>query len=519
MSDNNSFESKIRGKLEAYEAPYDAKYWKSYKRKYMPWSWLAFAKLWYMPYIFSSLLVTAFTFLHWHNEPKQTITDNSQKADKLFIQERLTVVDTIYVYDTVYVYKQVKAAAQNSKILSTKSAGKVSEKSYLLNQTESSELLSNGSKADKITSADSEKFSAKNTDVTQSQLVENNLDERNLNKDKNKVEGNSLSENTNKSLSKVSNLLQQESYVDNEEGETQQNLANNYESKQVQPKTQNSLIKKFTNETIANGDNSLVLSNSLENLAENIIQQDTLYNVNSVQPKTLNNELISDNEQPTTNHLDDEEKEHKPTKKKKERNPISIDWGTSIGFQSTFYVPLNYENIDFMGGFSAGFLGALSANRFELSAGVKAGLLVYEYDDFLLADTQRFPEFSQLTEEPEDIEIRITTLFVPLQLGYAFYEQNKWRVSARFGVLGQALLQENYEYVFDDNEEEIVSRAPNSSGFIFSHISAGVNAQYRFGSKWQLESGLMYNHSVNKVGYSEFRLPLLNVNLGISRYF
>lgn len=93
-----SFEDKIRQQLESYEAPYDKSYWKKYARTY-PAPRLAWWKLWWMPYAFSSLLF-GIAWL-WFGRDAQPLLTAEVLRDTVVVQQTVVTRDTLVVRDTV----------------------------------------------------------------------------------------------------------------------------------------------------------------------------------------------------------------------------------------------------------------------------------------------------------------------------------------------------------------------------------------------------------------------------------
>ncbi len=93
-----SFEDKIRQQLEGYEAPYEKSYWKKYARTY-PAPRLAWWKLWWMPYLFSSLLFGGAWF--WLGRDAQRLPDATSTRDTVVVKELVVTRDTLVVRDTI----------------------------------------------------------------------------------------------------------------------------------------------------------------------------------------------------------------------------------------------------------------------------------------------------------------------------------------------------------------------------------------------------------------------------------
>lgn len=93
-----SFEDKIRQQLESYEAPYEKSYWKKYARTY-PAPRLAWWKLWWLPYVFSSLLFGGAWF--WLDKDVQRMPDATSLRDTIVVKELVVTRDTLVVRDTV----------------------------------------------------------------------------------------------------------------------------------------------------------------------------------------------------------------------------------------------------------------------------------------------------------------------------------------------------------------------------------------------------------------------------------
>lgn len=93
-----SFEDKIRQQLEGYEAPYEKSYWKKYARTY-PAPRLGWWKLWWMPYVFSSLLF-GIAWL-WFGRDAQPLSTAEVLRDTVVVNQTIVTRDTLVVRDTV----------------------------------------------------------------------------------------------------------------------------------------------------------------------------------------------------------------------------------------------------------------------------------------------------------------------------------------------------------------------------------------------------------------------------------
>lgn len=115
-----SFEDKIRQQLESYEAPYEKPYWKKYARTY-PAPRLSWWKLWWMPYLFSSLLFGGAWF--WFGRDAQRLPDAASLRDTVVVKELVVTRDTLVVRDTVVLVWR----AENSQQRSTRGSQKIEE--------------------------------------------------------------------------------------------------------------------------------------------------------------------------------------------------------------------------------------------------------------------------------------------------------------------------------------------------------------------------------------------------------
>lgn len=115
-----SFEDKIRQQLESYEAPYEKSYWKKYARTY-PAPRLSWWKLWWMPYLFSSLLFGGAWF--WFGRDAQRLPDAASLRDTVVVKELVVTRDTLVVRDTVVLVWR----AENSQQRSTRGSQKIED--------------------------------------------------------------------------------------------------------------------------------------------------------------------------------------------------------------------------------------------------------------------------------------------------------------------------------------------------------------------------------------------------------
>ena len=445
MSDTNHFENKIRGKLETYEAPYKPEYWKHYKKTYLPNYWLAFLKKWYMPYVFSSLLIGALAALFWHQKPNETgFYSQEAQTDTVYVYQTLTQKDTLVVYDTVYVMSR-----PNWSTLRTNSIAP--------------QNLTANKKAN-TSSPQPTLIAQQNKEINREPRVDEPLQA---------LTDEQLLKAQYKELARL----------------------------QRERRAQADSIKKFEESS------NTALSEPKEPVGDTLTLEESI----AEKEENLAEVTQAKSEDPKP------EPAEKPKKEKKERKPRQ--WNYGLGMIGSYYLPLDYQNIDFMGGASFGISASVGVNRWSIELSAQPGRLVYEYDDLTLENVQRFPDYPNLTTVPEDIEIWTTQMFMPLQIGYDFIQAPSWGLSARVGVLSQILMRENYEYVFDDGEQEIIRTAPGNPRFLFSHASVGFHAHYKISAKWQIESGLMYHHPLQRLGYSGFRTPLLPISIGLRRTF
>jgi hypothetical protein len=437
---NNPFENKIRSKLEAYEAPYKPEYWKQYKKKYQTAIWLEWAKRWYMPYLFNSLLIGALAWIFWHqNSFEKGLYYREIKTDTVYVYQSITQKDTLVVYDTVYVY--------SSPSLNTLRRNGIA----IQNPVANNNTISNSPQTIAIAHQNKEINSDEPTGISEPQ----------------------------------------------------------------QALTEEQILKAQFKELVRLQRQRRAQADSIKNLEDNL-------NIVNGEPQETIGDTLTLEEPENVESLSarmqaKEPKAEKTNEDKKQRKPRQ--WKYGIGLIGSYYLPFDYQNIDFMGGASAGISASAGVHRWGIELGVHPGMQIFEYDNLDLEDAQRFPGYSNLTIVPEDIEIWTTQLFMPIQIGYDFIKRPSWGLSARTGVLSQVLISENYEYVFDEGDQEIIRSAPTSSRFLLTHITVGLNTYYKISSKWQIESGVMYQHPLLPLGYSRLRTPLLPMTVGIRRIF
>lgn len=118
MGREDNFEKKIKDKLEEVYTPYESSAWENFAQ-FLPAQKKPFWKLWYMPYIYSSLLFVLATLLYFQKEQKPGNLDrfvdeaNGQTIDTLLLKDTVFIVDTVYIYRTVVVEQTTKTALKN----------------------------------------------------------------------------------------------------------------------------------------------------------------------------------------------------------------------------------------------------------------------------------------------------------------------------------------------------------------------------------------------------------------------
>ncbi len=109
MMGKESFEDKIRQQLENYEVPYKKSYWKSYVNTFPAPTW-AFWKMWWMPYLFSSLLFGV--AWSWFGSNVQQLSVVADNRDTVVVQHTVVTRDTLLIRDTIVLYVRERALAQ-----------------------------------------------------------------------------------------------------------------------------------------------------------------------------------------------------------------------------------------------------------------------------------------------------------------------------------------------------------------------------------------------------------------------
>jgi hypothetical protein len=84
--------------------------------------------------------------------------------------------------------------------------------------------------------------------------------------------------------------------------------------------------------------------------------------------------------------------------------------------------------------------------------------------------------------------------------------------------LGQYLLREEFVYWFEDNDLEIRRLAGSNRNFVWSHVSAGMDFQYNWNTRWQVHSGVLFHFGWNKLGTSNINPNAFSMQIGVRRY-
>jgi hypothetical protein len=410
MKANDSFESKIRSKLDSYEFPYDKSFWNSYLRKYGSSTPKNIFKIWYVPYIFSGLLFAILFFSKWPKLTSNQLENHTLLFDTLYSNEVITRVDTVFIYDTVF----VKQSVIHYHTLSS-----------AYNQSQNDLLLLNNQNQEDV----GEGFVA-----SQQSRKRINPNVKTLKRERPLLGGN---------VSQIDSL--------------------NVESSQI--------LSANTNE-------------------DSIKSNRTGYK--------------------TTVRLDSTESNLQSHQELLERRSLALNWasGPDLGL----FLPFSSNNLDTYLGVFLGYGVSLQYNRLELYSAAQLGFMQYEVDDLYKLSQDSFHSIPNLNIEefPEDIEIISTNIHLPIILGYEILNQNRFSLFTKFGVLGNILLSESFEYSFDNFERDNSFTIRNADvGLIFSHAIGGLDLRYTFNDKLDIAIASQYYFPLTSIGTSRINSPSL----------
>jgi hypothetical protein len=135
MGREDNFEKKIKEKLEEIHTPYEHSAWKNFA-PLLPVQKTPFWKLWYMPYVYSSLLFVLAGFLYFQKEQRMRDFNrfeekvNVQAIDTLLLKDTVYIVDTVYVYKTIVIEQTTKTQSQKPYLGSVSSINNVPQPTY-----------------------------------------------------------------------------------------------------------------------------------------------------------------------------------------------------------------------------------------------------------------------------------------------------------------------------------------------------------------------------------------------------
>jgi hypothetical protein len=115
MDNRDNFEKKIKEKLESVDTPFEEAAWNNFL-PLLDSPKTPFWKLWYMPYVYSTVLFgLAFLFYTLQPRPlwpRQNGNDQGAYVVSDTVLRKYTVLrkDTVYIIDTVYVYRKIHVA-------------------------------------------------------------------------------------------------------------------------------------------------------------------------------------------------------------------------------------------------------------------------------------------------------------------------------------------------------------------------------------------------------------------------
>lgn len=460
-----SFEDKIRQQLESYEAPYEKSYWKKYARTY-PAPRLAWWKLWWMPYLFSSLLFGGAWF--WFDRDAQRLPDAASLRDTVVVKELVVTRDTLVVRDTVVLVwggrqgTDDRARTTGDRRQTTADRRQTMDDGQQTADDGDQQLalrLSSGSGGQR-SAISSRRSAVSDLQSTGNQEVAN---------------------------SRTPNVERGQQSADSGQLEAESQML------------------------IAESQSPNADSNEL-----NAERQTP--NAESSQPNT---ESQTPNAEQVAAQMDSIEQAaiaEIPTEP--ESKMQDAGFFVSAGPRFSSLSPLSYGNFDTRFGTFVGGAVQIDWQKWQLEVGMQYGFQLNELDELGLVPLERrqaFPGYSSLTSEPEEVGVISEHLLIPLQARFTVYDYRAWRVQVAGGALGNAVLGETFVYDKENVDRDVWQRTVNGRGGLsISHLNAGIGTSYQWRQNLELQAILNYYHPLRPLGLNRLEAGALSLQLGLN---
>jgi hypothetical protein len=158
-------------------------------------------------------------------------------------------------------------------------------------------------------------------------------------------------------------------------------------------------------------------------------------------------------------------------------------------------------------------------NSFGLSTGLIWGNITADLDDpedFPGGYMNRFPGLADISEEPDDVEIRSEQLWIPLIASLRPVSSGRFDINIQAGFLINYLRSQRFTYIFEEQSMlDDFSENVNLNEWKLSHAMVGVGSGFLVSERLSLQMTATYWLPLVKTGVDQSRIHGLGLNLGV----
>jgi len=159
-------------------------------------------------------------------------------------------------------------------------------------------------------------------------------------------------------------------------------------------------------------------------------------------------------------------------------------------------------------------------DSFGLSTGLIWGNITADLDDpedFPAGYLNRFPGLTDLSEEPDDVEIRSEQLWIPLIASLRPVANGRFDINIQAGFLINYLRNQRYTYIFEEQSMLAdFSEKVKLNEWKVSHAMIGVGSGYSISERMSLQMSATYWLPLVKTGVDQSRIHGLGLNFGVN---
>jgi hypothetical protein len=159
-------------------------------------------------------------------------------------------------------------------------------------------------------------------------------------------------------------------------------------------------------------------------------------------------------------------------------------------------------------------------DSFGLSTGLIWGNITADLDDpedFPAGYLNRFPGLPDLSEEPDDVEIRSEQLWIPLIASLRPVASGRFDINIQVGFLINYLRSQRFTYIFEEQSMLAdFSEKVKLNEWTVSHAMIGVGSGYSISERMSLQMGATYWLPLVKTGVDQSRIHGLGLNFGLN---